>query len=73
MAKEKIKFLENEIGNNMEYEKRISDADRKVLKCRAEYQRHEDSRIQLKDEVRQLKRLIYVFMTNYYNDNIKPF
>ncbi|XP_073929788.1 coiled-coil domain-containing protein 39 isoform X2 [Castor canadensis] len=58
LAKEKIKFLENEIGNNMEYEKRISDADRKVLKCRAEYQRHEDSRIQLKDELDSLKATV---------------
>lgn len=57
MVKEKIKFLESEIGNNTEYEKRISVADRKVLRCRNEYQRHEMNRNQLKDEVRQQKRL----------------
>lgn len=51
MVKEKIKFLENEVGNNVEYERRISVAERKVLKCRMEYQRHETSRSQLKDEV----------------------
>ncbi|GAB5576639.1 coiled-coil domain-containing protein 39 [Prionailurus iriomotensis] len=50
LVKEKIKFLESEIGNNTEYEKRISVADRKVLKCRMEYQRHETNRNQLKDE-----------------------
>lgn len=51
MVKEKIKFLENEVGNNVEYERRISAAERKVLKFRMEYQRHETSRTQLKDEV----------------------
>uniref|UniRef100_A0A4X1V2C4 Coiled-coil domain-containing protein 39 n=1 Tax=Sus scrofa TaxID=9823 RepID=A0A4X1V2C4_PIG len=50
LVKEKIKFLESEIGNNTEYEKKISVADRKVLKCRTEYQRHETNRSQLKDE-----------------------
>lgn len=29
--------------------KKISVADRKVIKCRTEYQRHEANRIQLKD------------------------
>ncbi|XP_038202903.1 coiled-coil domain-containing protein 39 [Arvicola amphibius] len=55
VVKEKIKFLENEVGNNVEYERRISVADRKVLKCRMEYQRHETSRSQLKDELDTLK------------------
>lgn len=55
MVKEKIKFLESEIGNNTEYEKRISVADRKLLKCRTEYQCHETNRNQLKDEVCQQK------------------
>ncbi|XP_008562903.1 PREDICTED: coiled-coil domain-containing protein 39-like, partial [Galeopterus variegatus] len=50
LVKEKIKFLESEIGNNTEYEKRISAADRKLLKCRTEYQHHETNRSQLKDE-----------------------
>ncbi|MEJ1277434.1 coiled-coil domain containing 39 [Cricetulus griseus] len=50
LVKEKIKFLENEVGNNVEYERRISAAERKVLKFRMEYQRHETSRTQLKDE-----------------------
>ncbi|XP_006869886.1 PREDICTED: coiled-coil domain-containing protein 39 [Chrysochloris asiatica] len=58
LVKEKIKFLESEIGNNTEYEKRISAADRKVLKCRTEYQRHETTRNQLKDELDSLKATV---------------
>ncbi|XP_069328985.1 coiled-coil domain-containing protein 39 [Eulemur rufifrons] len=58
LIKEKIKFLENEIGNNTEYEKRISVADRKLLKCRAEYQHHETNRSQLKDELDFLKATV---------------
>uniref|UniRef100_A0A8C3YMS9 Coiled-coil domain-containing protein 39 n=1 Tax=Catagonus wagneri TaxID=51154 RepID=A0A8C3YMS9_9CETA len=58
LVKEKIKFLESEIGNNTEYEKKISVADRKVLKCRAEYQCHETNRIQLKDELDSLKATV---------------
>ncbi|KAM6223913.1 coiled-coil domain-containing protein 39 [Rhynchocyon petersi] len=55
LVKEKIKFLENEIGNNTEYEKRISAAERKVLKYKVDYQRHESNRTQLKDELDSLK------------------
>ncbi|XP_045395696.1 LOW QUALITY PROTEIN: coiled-coil domain-containing protein 39 [Lemur catta] len=58
LIKEKIKFLENEIGNNTEYEKRISVADRKLLKCKAEYQHHETNRSQLKDELDSLKATV---------------
>ncbi|ELW66924.1 Coiled-coil domain-containing protein 39 [Tupaia chinensis] len=58
LVKEKIKFLENEIGNNAEYERRIAAADRKVLKCRTEYQQHETSRNQLKDELDSLKATV---------------
>ncbi|CAD7690799.1 unnamed protein product [Nyctereutes procyonoides] len=58
LVKEKIKFLESEIGNNTEYEKRISVADRKLLKCRTEYQRHETNRNQLKDELDSLKATV---------------
>nr|XP_019592906.1 PREDICTED: coiled-coil domain-containing protein 39 [Rhinolophus sinicus] len=58
LVKEKIKFLESEIGNNAEYEKRISVADRKVLKCRTEYQQHETNRNQLKDELDSLKATV---------------
>ncbi|KAM5291899.1 coiled-coil domain-containing protein 39 [Ctenodactylus gundi] len=55
LVKEKIKFLENEIGNNTEYEKKISVADRKILKCRTEYQHHETTKNKLKDELDSLK------------------
>ncbi|XP_049737686.1 coiled-coil domain-containing protein 39 isoform X1 [Elephas maximus indicus] len=58
LVKEKIKFLESEIGNNAEYEKRITAADRKVLKCRIEHQRHETDRTQLKDELDSLKATV---------------
>ncbi|XP_054436930.1 coiled-coil domain-containing protein 39 [Pteronotus mesoamericanus] len=58
LVKEKIKFLESEIGNNAEYEKRISAADRKALKCRMEYQHHEANRNQLKDELDSLKATV---------------
>ncbi|XP_003794344.1 coiled-coil domain-containing protein 39 [Otolemur garnettii] len=58
LVKEKIKFLENEIGNNAEYEKKITVADRKLLKCRTEYQNHETSRGQLKDELDSLKATV---------------
>ncbi|XP_058151372.1 coiled-coil domain-containing protein 39 [Dasypus novemcinctus] len=58
LVKEKIKFLESEIGNNAEYEKRITAADRKVLKCRMEYQQHEANRNQLKDELESLKATV---------------
>ncbi|XP_052036602.1 coiled-coil domain-containing protein 39 [Apodemus sylvaticus] len=55
VVKEKIKFLENEVGNNIEYERRISVAERKVSKCRMDYQRQESNRSQLKDELDTLK------------------
>lgn len=71
LVKEKIKFLESEIGNNAEYEKKISIADRKVLKCRMEYQHHETNRTELKDEVCQLKRLVCLFMRNYCKNKHK--
>nr|XP_045017392.1 coiled-coil domain-containing protein 39 isoform X2 [Jaculus jaculus] len=55
LVKEKIKFLESEIGNNVEFEKRIAAADRNVLKCRMEYQRQDANRSQMKDELDFLK------------------
>ncbi|XP_055977885.1 coiled-coil domain-containing protein 39 [Sorex fumeus] len=58
LVKEKIKFLENEIGNNTEFERKIAAADRKVSKCRMEYQSHENSRVQLKDELDCLKATV---------------
>lgn len=58
LVKEKIKFLEDEIGNNAEYEKRISIAERNLLRCRTDYQRQEASKNQLKDELDSLKATV---------------
>lgn len=58
LVKEKIKFLESEVGNNTEYEKKISVADRKVSKYRKEYQQHEVTKNQLKDELDSLKATV---------------
>ncbi|KAM8770786.1 coiled-coil domain-containing protein 39 [Rhynchonycteris naso] len=58
LVKEKMKFLESEIGNNAELEKRISVAKRNVVKCRTEYQHHETNRTQLKDELDSLKNTL---------------
>ncbi|XP_007518295.1 coiled-coil domain-containing protein 39 [Erinaceus europaeus] len=58
LVKEKIKFLEDEVGNNAEYEKRISIAERNVLKCRTDYQHQEAGKNQLKDELDSLKATV---------------
>ncbi|XP_048362804.1 coiled-coil domain-containing protein 39 [Sphaerodactylus townsendi] len=55
VLKDKIQFLANESGNNMEYEKRIGIADRLATKLRAEYQKEEANRTQLQDELDILK------------------
>lgn len=51
MLKDKIQFLANESGNNVEYEKRISVADRQAVKLRLDYQKEEANRNHLQDEV----------------------
>uniref|UniRef100_A0A8C4Y0P1 Coiled-coil domain-containing protein 39 n=1 Tax=Gopherus evgoodei TaxID=1825980 RepID=A0A8C4Y0P1_9SAUR len=51
VIKEKIRFLANETGNNVEYEKRISVADRQAAKLRLDYQNQDAYRVQLQDEV----------------------
>ncbi|XP_044523713.1 coiled-coil domain-containing protein 39 [Gracilinanus agilis] len=58
IIKEKIKFLENEVENNAEYEKKITLADRKALKLRLEYQSCDASRAQLQDELDTLKATV---------------
>uniref|UniRef100_A0A8C0J3C1 Coiled-coil domain-containing protein 39 n=1 Tax=Chelonoidis abingdonii TaxID=106734 RepID=A0A8C0J3C1_CHEAB len=50
VIKEKIRFLANETGNNVEYEKRISVADRQAAKLRLDYQNQDAYRVQLQDE-----------------------
>lgn len=51
VLKDKIQFLANESGNNVEYEKRIAIADRQATKLRLDYQKEEGNRNQLQDEV----------------------
>lgn len=51
MLKDKVQFLANESGNNAEYEKRISIADRQAAKLRLEYQTEENNRDAFQNEV----------------------
>ena len=50
--KEKQQFLDNEVENNREQEKRISIAERTAARIRSEYQEAETQRVQFQDEVR---------------------
>lgn len=52
VLKEKASFLVNETINNMEYEKRISSAEREATSLRKEYQTQDTYRVQLENEVR---------------------
>ncbi len=45
-------FLENEVANNQEKEKKISIAERQAAKFRLDYQNSENARILFQDEVR---------------------
>ncbi|KAL8188066.1 UNVERIFIED_CONTAM: Coiled-coil domain-containing protein 39 [Gekko kuhli] len=58
VLKDKIQFLANESGNNMEYEKRIGVADRQAAKLRTDYQKEEANRNQLQDELDTLKATV---------------
>nr|XP_056706345.1 LOW QUALITY PROTEIN: coiled-coil domain-containing protein 39 [Euleptes europaea] len=58
VLKDKIQFMANESGNNMEYEKRIGVADRQAAKLRTEYQKEEANRSQLQDELDTLKATV---------------
>ena len=53
--KEKQQFLENEIENNQEQEKKISIAERTAARIRAEYQEAETQRVQFQDEVGEIR------------------
>ncbi|XP_069583356.1 coiled-coil domain-containing protein 39 isoform X2 [Ranitomeya imitator] len=55
IIKEKIQFLNSEIENNKEYEKKISSAERKAARLRQDYQEQENSQRQLQDELETLK------------------
>lgn len=56
MLKEKTSFLVNETLNNMEYEKKISSAEREATSLRNEYQTQDSYSVQLQDEVRMTKQ-----------------
>ncbi|XP_074860786.1 coiled-coil domain-containing protein 39 [Carettochelys insculpta] len=58
VIKEKICFLANETGNNMEYEKRISAADRQAAKLRLDYQNQDTYRVKLQEELDNLKATV---------------
>ncbi|XP_054838743.1 coiled-coil domain-containing protein 39 [Eublepharis macularius] len=58
VLKDKIQFLANESGNNMEYEKRIGVADRQAARLRLDYQKEESNRNQLQDEMDTLKATV---------------
>ncbi|NWQ74557.1 CCD39 protein, partial [Columbina picui] len=55
VLKEKTSFLVNETLNNMEYEKKISSADREAAGLQNEYQTQETYRVRLQDELDDLK------------------
>nr|KAG5697900.1 hypothetical protein BaRGS_026838 [Batillaria attramentaria] len=56
--REKQQFLDNEIENNQEQEKKIGIAERTSSKLRREYQEAETSRTQFADELDALKRTV---------------
>ncbi|XP_027503062.1 coiled-coil domain-containing protein 39 [Corapipo altera] len=58
VLKEKTAFLVNETLNNMEYEKKISSAERKANRLRIEYQTQEANRVRLQDELEALKSTV---------------
>lgn len=49
--KERQQFLDDELNNNKEKEKKISMAERNAAKLRLEYQNIENARVQFQDEV----------------------
>ena len=57
MITEKQQFLDNEIENNKEQEKKISLAERTAAKMRLDYQEAEQQRDQFQSEVWQLSLL----------------
>ncbi|KAK2573594.1 Coiled-coil domain-containing protein 39 [Acropora cervicornis] len=54
-VQEKQKFLESEVANNQEKEKKVGVAERQAAKLRLEYQDSEQLRIQFQDELDTLK------------------
>ncbi|NXG64390.1 CCD39 protein, partial [Hemiprocne comata] len=58
LLKEKNSFLVNETLNNLEYEKKISLAEREAAHLRNEYQKQDSYRVQLQDELDALKSTV---------------
>ncbi|NXU59328.1 CCD39 protein, partial [Turnix velox] len=58
VLKEKTSFLANETVNNMEYEKKITSAEREAASLRNEYQAQETHRGQMQDELDALKSTV---------------
>ncbi|XP_072201133.1 coiled-coil domain-containing protein 39 isoform X2 [Excalfactoria chinensis] len=58
VLKEKASFLVNETINNMEYEKKISSAEREATNLRKEYQTQDTYRVQLENELDILKSTV---------------
>uniref|UniRef100_A0A8B9TNX5 Coiled-coil domain-containing protein 39 n=1 Tax=Anas platyrhynchos TaxID=8839 RepID=A0A8B9TNX5_ANAPL len=63
VLKEKTSFLMNETNNNKEYEKKISSAKQEATSLRKEYQAQDTYRVQLEEEVRMTKTVLYVRCT----------
>ncbi|NXQ92155.1 CCD39 protein, partial [Nyctibius grandis] len=58
VLKEKTSFLVNETLNNVEYEKKISSAEREATSLRKEYQTQDTNTVQLQDELDALKSTV---------------
>ncbi|XP_064021652.1 coiled-coil domain-containing protein 39 [Pogoniulus pusillus] len=58
VLKEKTSFLVNETLNNMEYEKKISSAEREAVSLQNQYQVQDTYRVQLQDELDALKSTV---------------
>ncbi|XP_064639257.1 coiled-coil domain-containing protein 39-like [Lineus longissimus] len=58
MIKEKQQFLDDEIDNNKDFEKKISMAERTAARIRIEWKEAEEARSQFQDELDALKRTV---------------
>lgn len=54
VIKEKMVFLESEVENNKEHEKKIGMAERQAAKLQDHFQKQDESRARLQDEVSPL-------------------
>uniref|UniRef100_A0A8C6NAV0 Coiled-coil domain-containing protein 39 n=1 Tax=Melopsittacus undulatus TaxID=13146 RepID=A0A8C6NAV0_MELUD len=62
VLKEKTAFLVNETLNNMEYEKKISSAEREATSLQHEYQTQDTYRVQLQDEATAQQGMLLDFV-----------